>query len=39
MELRIYFIRKFTFIENQTFYKNFILQKFGAIRYVWYSLN
>ena len=33
MELRIYFLRKLTFTGNQTLYENFILRKFGAIRY------
>ena len=34
MELQTYLLRKFTFIENQTFYENFILRKFGAILYL-----
>ena len=34
MEVWIYFLQKFTFIENQTFYKNFMLWKFGAIQYL-----
>ena len=27
-------LQKFTFTENQTFIENFILRKFGAIRYI-----